>query len=74
MAHFRRVLPGRVVDLRYEELVSDAESVLRRVVVDLLELPWEEQLLQFHKSGRAVQTNSMSRKCLQLTVTTTLFL
>lgn len=62
MAHFRRVLPHRVVDLRYEDLVTDPERVLREIVVGRLKLKWEASVLEYHAKGRVVQTNSMSRK------------
>ena len=62
MAHYRRVLPGRVMDLRYEDLVRDPESVLREVVVGRLKLKWEAAMLSYHSVGRVVHTNSISRK------------
>lgn len=62
MAHYRRVLPHRVVDLRYEDLVADPERVLREIVVGRLKLKWEASVMDYHAMGRVVQTNSMSRK------------
>jgi tetratricopeptide (TPR) repeat protein len=57
MAHVDRVLPGRVHRVRYEELVSDLEGEVRRLL-DYCGLPFEEQCLRFHETERAVQTVS----------------
>lgn len=47
MAHYRRELPGRVIDLRYEDLVR----VLREVVVGRLKLKWEAAMLSGESSA-----------------------
>jgi len=57
MAHFDRVLPGRVYRLIHENLVTDIESELRRLF-DYLELPFEERCLRFYENDRAVFTQS----------------
>ena len=57
MAHFDRVLPGRVHRVVYEQLVTDPETEVRRLL-DYLELPFEEECLQFYKNDRAVSTIS----------------
>jgi len=57
MAHFDTVLPGRIHRVFYEELVTDAETQIRRVL-DYLGLPFEESCLRFHKTDRAVLTPS----------------
>ena len=43
LAHFRRELPGRVLDVHYEELVSDPEPFVRTLVVDKLGLEWDDR-------------------------------
>jgi Flp pilus assembly protein TadD len=60
MAHWRRALPGRMLELRYEELVADLEGQARRLVAHL-ELPWDEACLRFHESSRAVRTASLAQ-------------
>lgn len=60
MDHFRRVLPGRVIDVRYEELVKNPLQVMQQVIKKL-DLPWDDNVLSFHKSNRTVQTHSMSQ-------------
>jgi tetratricopeptide (TPR) repeat protein len=62
IAHFRKVLPGRVVDVRYEELIHRPEEVMRRVVDKIGDIQWDDSILSFHSSQRIVHTPSMSRK------------
>ncbi|HEX4160359.1 MAG TPA: sulfotransferase [Rhizomicrobium sp.] len=57
MAHFDRVLPGRVHRIFYEDLVAQPETEVRRLL-DYLELPFEESCLQFHRTERAIATVS----------------
>lgn len=57
MAHFDRVLPGRVHRVIYEDLVANPETVVRQLF-EYLELPFEEQCLRFHENERAVATLS----------------
>jgi hypothetical protein len=57
MAHFDRVLPGRVHRVIPEELVANPELELRRLF-DYLELPFEEQCLRFYENKRPVFTQS----------------
>jgi tetratricopeptide (TPR) repeat protein len=57
MAHFDRVLPGKVHRVIYEEIVADPEREIRRML-DYLGLPFQESCLQFHESSRAVRTPS----------------
>lgn len=61
MHHFREVLPRRVVDIQYEDLVHKPEAVMRQVL-QVLGLPWDPAVLNFHSSDRVSQTNSQSRK------------
>jgi tetratricopeptide (TPR) repeat protein len=60
MAHFDRVLPGRIHRVIYEELVADPDEELRRLFC-YLGLPFEEQCLRFHESRRAVGTISTAQ-------------
>jgi tetratricopeptide (TPR) repeat protein len=57
MAHFDRVLPGLVYRVLYEELVSNPEAGIRRML-GYLELPFEEGCLRFYESKRTVLTPS----------------
>lgn len=60
MAHFERILPGRIYRLIYEELVADPEKELHRLFA-YLELPFEAQCLRFHENRRAVSTISTAQ-------------
>jgi tetratricopeptide (TPR) repeat protein len=57
MAHFDRVLPGRIHRVLYENLVGDAEAEVRRLL-HYLELPFEEACLRFYETQRVVFTPS----------------
>jgi tetratricopeptide (TPR) repeat protein len=57
MDHWHTVLPGEVLDVHYEDTVTDLESQVRKLL-DFCGLPFEEQCLQFHETKRAVKTAS----------------
>jgi tetratricopeptide (TPR) repeat protein len=57
MAHFDKVLPGRIYRVCYEDVVEDLEGEVRRLL-DYCGLPFEEQCLHFHETRRIVATVS----------------
>jgi len=58
VAHWRQVLPaGRMLDVRYEDLVANPEGQARRIV-DRCGLSWEPRCLDFHQTERVVRTAS----------------
>lgn len=57
MAYWRELLPGRFLDVKYEDVVVDLETNARRLI-DHLGLPWEEACLDFHEQDQAVATAS----------------
>ena len=57
MDHWDRVLPGRVLRVQYEEMVTDTETQVRRML-DYCGLPYEENCLQFYRTERPVRTAS----------------
>jgi Flp pilus assembly protein TadD len=57
MTHFQDVIPGGVMEMRYEDVIRDQEQQTRRLL-EHLELPWEEACLTFHKTERSVLTSS----------------
>ncbi len=57
MRHWHRVLPGKVLDVHYEETVTDLETQVRRIL-DHCGLPFEEACVRFHENRRAVKTAS----------------
>jgi tetratricopeptide (TPR) repeat protein len=61
MKHWHDVLPeGRILDLRYEDMVEDTEGQARRVL-DFVGLPWDPSCLEFHKNERLVKTASVAQ-------------
>jgi hypothetical protein len=57
MDHWDNVLPGKILRVRYEEVVADLETQVRRLL-DYCGLPFEEACLNFHQNERAVRTAS----------------
>jgi len=57
MQHWHEVLPGKVLDVHYEETVCDLETQVRRLL-DHCRLPFEESCVRFHETRRAVRTAS----------------
>jgi len=57
MDHWDEVLPGKVLRVQYEDVVSDIEGQVRRML-EYCELPFQESCLQFHQTERAVRTAS----------------
>ncbi|HEX4160300.1 MAG TPA: sulfotransferase [Rhizomicrobium sp.] len=57
MAHFDRVLPGRIHRVIYEDMVTDSETRIRRLL-DYLGLPFEHSCLRFYETKRTVLTPS----------------
>lgn len=43
MNHFRNELPGRVLDINYEEVVRQPDRVIKNLIVNKLGLPWDER-------------------------------
>lgn len=59
-AWHKLLLPGRILDLRYEDTVADLESQVHRLL-GWLGLPFEDRLLEFHSARRIVRTPSASQ-------------
>ena len=57
MQHWHTVLPGKVLDVHYEETVTDLESQVRRIL-EHCGLPFEDACVRFHETDRAVKTAS----------------
>jgi tetratricopeptide (TPR) repeat protein len=57
MAHWRAVLPLRICEVAYEDLVADQEGVSRRFV-EFCGLEWDDRCLAFEENRRPVQTAS----------------
>lgn len=57
MDHWDRVLPGFVLKVQHEDVVSDLEGQVRRLL-DFCDLPFEEACVEYHKTERSVRTPS----------------
>ena len=61
MDHWRGALPaGRVLDVRYEDVVSSFEGQARRIL-DHCGLEWSDSCLRFHEVNRPVRTASVAQ-------------
>ncbi|HEY2533276.1 MAG TPA: sulfotransferase [Xanthobacteraceae bacterium] len=61
MGHWRRVLPpGCILDVRYEDVVTDLEAQARRIIA-YCGLPWNDDCVAFHKIDRPVHTASATQ-------------
>ncbi|MGB0748405.1 MAG: tetratricopeptide repeat protein [Magnetospiraceae bacterium] len=60
MDHWREVLPGRIMDVVYEETIADQEAQTRRIL-EFIGLPWDDACLDFHKTDRPVLTSSIGQ-------------
>ena len=57
MAHWNAVLPGKILQVRYEDVVADLETSVRRIL-SFCDLEYEPACLEFHKTERTVRTAS----------------
>lgn len=57
MAHWRKILPLPMMEVRYEHLISDQEQVSRELI-DFCDLDWDQRCLAFHQQQRGVKTAS----------------
>jgi hypothetical protein len=57
MAHWDRLLPGKILRVQHEDVVADLEANVRRIL-DFCGLPFEPQCLKFYETARSVRTAS----------------
>ena len=60
MARWRRMLPGRILDVRYEDTVADLETQ-SRTMLKFLNLSFEPAVLEYHRAQGLVKTPSASQ-------------
>jgi tetratricopeptide (TPR) repeat protein len=58
MAHWQRMFPNQILDIRYEDLVQDPETVSQELLQHCGE-QWQPQVLDFQKHDRPVNTASL---------------
>jgi len=57
LAHWRNVLPGRILEVQYEALVDSQEEHTRRLI-EFCGLPWNDACLSFENNPAPVNTAS----------------
>jgi len=57
MAHWKNVLDVPIIEVAYEELVTDVEGQSRRMI-EFLDLPWDDRCLRFYENTRFIATAS----------------
>jgi tetratricopeptide (TPR) repeat protein len=57
MRHFQQVMPGRILEVHYEDVVDDQEGQTRRLL-EYCGLPWEDACLRFEENTAPVSTAS----------------
>ena len=57
MRHWHEVLPGRILDINYEDTIADPEYWSRKLI-DHIDLEWNDACLAPHKLERSVKTAS----------------
>jgi hypothetical protein len=60
MEHWCAVLPGRILEVRYEDVVRDLEGEARRLIA-FCGLDWSDACLAFHETERMVRTASANQ-------------
>lgn len=60
MGHWHEVFPGGIYDISYEELTTNPESEIRKLL-DACGLEWQEDCLEFDKSPGVVTTASAAQ-------------
>jgi len=57
MDHWDEVIPGQVLQVYYEDVITDLESQVHRML-EYCDLPWDDNCLRFYETKRDVRTAS----------------
>jgi tetratricopeptide (TPR) repeat protein len=60
MEHWHDAVPGRIIDIAYEDVTADAETETR-TLLERMGLPWDPACLEFHKNEAAAMTGSAAQ-------------
>ena len=60
MLHWHEAMPGRILDVSYEELTSGLEGECRKILA-YCDLPWEDACLDFHRNAAPSMTASLAQ-------------
>jgi tetratricopeptide (TPR) repeat protein len=58
MSHWKQVLPAPILEVNYEDTVTDLESTARRLI-EACGIAWEPACLDFHRTERPIRTASV---------------
>ena len=57
MIYWNKILPNFVFNLKYENIISNTESEIRKLL-KFCDLTWNDKCLNFHQNERIVKTAS----------------
>ena len=57
MSHWDKVLPNKILRVNNEDVIDDLEGQVRRIL-NFIDIPFEENCINFHKTDRSVRTAS----------------
>ena len=57
MKHWNEVLPGFIYNIKYENLISDSENQIKKLI-NFCDLKWSDSCLDFHNNNRPIKTAS----------------
>jgi hypothetical protein len=57
MEYWREALPAPILEVKYEDMIADHETQIRRII-EFCDLPWDDRCLEFHTTERTVLTAS----------------
>jgi hypothetical protein len=60
MQHWNAVLPGRIYDLSYEQLIANPQTEIK-ALLEFCDLPFDQRCVDFHRHERAVNTMSAAQ-------------
>ncbi|MBT5751482.1 MAG: tetratricopeptide repeat protein [Rhodospirillaceae bacterium] len=60
MDHWHEMMPGKIIDVQYEDVVADLEGQSRRLL-NFCGLDWDEACLTFYESERNIKTSSLAQ-------------
>ncbi len=61
MEHWNAVLPGRVIEVSHEALITDPDRQIHWLVTEACGLDWERACLRFHEAEGVVRTASAAQ-------------
>lgn len=60
MTHWRTLMPGRFLEVQYEDVVADLETQAKRLIA-FCGLEWDDACLAFHQNKRNIRTVSLTQ-------------